>query len=35
VEDLTAHLHGGEAGDWHARWTALKPAYQDLAGGPA
>jgi uncharacterized protein YndB with AHSA1/START domain len=35
VEDLTAHLHGGEAGDWHTRWTALKPAYQDLSGGLA
>lgn len=32
VEDLSAHIHGGEAGDWHSRWTALTPAYQDLAG---
>lgn len=32
VEDLAAHLRGGEVGDWHARWTAITPAYQDLAG---
>jgi uncharacterized protein YndB with AHSA1/START domain len=31
VEDLAAHLRGAAAGDWHARWTALKPAYEDLA----
>jgi uncharacterized protein YndB with AHSA1/START domain len=35
AEDLTAHVHGREAGDWHARWTALTPTYQDLAGGLA
>jgi uncharacterized protein YndB with AHSA1/START domain len=35
VEDLTAHIHGRQAGDWHTRWTALMPAYQDLAGGLA
>lgn len=32
VEDLTAHIGGRPAGDWHTRWTALTPAYQDLAG---
>jgi uncharacterized protein YndB with AHSA1/START domain len=31
VEDLTAHLHGGQAGDWRTRWVALTPAYQQLA----
>lgn len=35
VEDLTAHIHGRQAGDWHTRWTALTPTYQDLAGGLA
>jgi uncharacterized protein YndB with AHSA1/START domain len=35
VEDLTAHLHGQLAGDWRTRWAALRPAYQDLAGGLA
>ena len=32
VEDLAAHLAGAEAADWRARWTALTPTYQDLAG---
>ncbi len=32
VEDLTAHISGGEAGDWSARLTALTPAYRELAG---
>jgi uncharacterized protein YndB with AHSA1/START domain len=31
VEDLTAHVHGRPAGDWHTRWTALDPTYQNLA----
>lgn len=35
VEDLSAHIHGRQAGDWHTRWTALTPTYQDLAGGLA
>lgn len=33
VEDLTALLDGRDAADWQVRWTALTPAYQDLAGG--
>jgi uncharacterized protein YndB with AHSA1/START domain len=33
TEDLAAHLRGGGAADWHARWTALRPAYQALPGG--
>jgi uncharacterized protein YndB with AHSA1/START domain len=33
VEDLTAHIHGRQPSDWHTRWTALTPTYQDLAGG--
>jgi uncharacterized protein YndB with AHSA1/START domain len=33
MEDLTAHIHGREAGDWRTRWRALSPTYQDLAGG--
>ena len=32
VEDLAAHVAGGEAADWRSRWTELTPAYQDLAG---
>ncbi len=32
VEDLTAHVDGRQAADWHTRWTALSPAYQDFAG---
>jgi uncharacterized protein YndB with AHSA1/START domain len=35
VEDLTAHIQGRQPGDWHTRWTALTPTYQDLAGGQA
>jgi uncharacterized protein YndB with AHSA1/START domain len=35
VEDLTAHIQGLQARDWHTRWTALAPTYQDLAGGLA
>lgn len=35
VEDLAAHIHGRQAGDWRTRWTALTPTYQDLAGGLA
>jgi uncharacterized protein YndB with AHSA1/START domain len=33
VEDLNAHLHGRQAGDWRTRWTALKPTYRELANG--
>jgi uncharacterized protein YndB with AHSA1/START domain len=32
VEDLTSHLAGRDAGDWHTRWTALIPVYRDIAG---
>jgi uncharacterized protein YndB with AHSA1/START domain len=31
VEDLAAHLAGGERCDADARWRELLPAYQDLA----
>ena len=31
VEDLTAHLAGRDAADWHRRWTELSPAYKALA----
>ncbi|HEY7147432.1 MAG TPA: SRPBCC family protein [Streptosporangiaceae bacterium] len=31
VEDLAAHIAGGERCDADARWNELKPAYQDLA----
>jgi DNA-binding transcriptional ArsR family regulator/uncharacterized protein YndB with AHSA1/START domain len=31
VEDLAAHLAGGEPADWRSRWTELTPAYQALA----
>lgn len=31
VDDLTAHIHGRETGDWRTRWTALTPTYQNLA----
>ena len=31
VEDLAAHLAGGERCDGEARWHELIPAYQDLA----
>jgi uncharacterized protein YndB with AHSA1/START domain len=31
VEDLATHIHGRQADDWHSRWTALTPTYQDLA----
>jgi uncharacterized protein YndB with AHSA1/START domain len=31
VEDLAAHLAGGERCDIEARWAQLLPAYQDLA----
>ncbi|MFL6137456.1 MAG: SRPBCC family protein [Frankiaceae bacterium] len=34
VEDLTAHVEGREAADWHARWSELTPAYRDLAIDP-
>jgi uncharacterized protein YndB with AHSA1/START domain len=33
VEDLAAHLHGRQAGDWRTRWIALTPIYQDAASG--
>jgi uncharacterized protein YndB with AHSA1/START domain len=33
AEDLTAHVDARPTGDWGARWAALTPAYQDLAGG--
>jgi uncharacterized protein YndB with AHSA1/START domain len=32
VEDLAAHVAGGEPADWRSRWTELTPAYQALAG---
>ena len=35
VEDLTAHIHGRPASDWHTRWTELTPTYEDLAGALA
>jgi hypothetical protein len=31
VEDLAAHLAGGERCDADERWNELLPAYQDLA----
>jgi uncharacterized protein YndB with AHSA1/START domain len=31
VEDLGAHLAGGERGDARKRWEELQPAYADLA----
>jgi uncharacterized protein YndB with AHSA1/START domain len=31
VEDLAAHVEGRQASDWHARWTELRPAYDDIA----
>ena len=31
VEDLAAHLGGGERVDAGARWNELQPAYEDLA----
>lgn len=31
LEDLAAHLAGRRAGNWHARWTELTPAYEELA----
>lgn len=31
VEDLTAHVQGRPGADWNTRWTALTPAYADLA----
>ncbi len=30
VEDLTAHVEGRAAADWHTRWTVLIPAYREL-----
>jgi len=33
VEDLAAHIAGGERGDAEARWAELVPAYQYLAAG--
>ena len=33
VEDLAAHIAGGERGDAETRWAELVPAYQDLAAG--
>ena len=30
VEDLAAHLHGQQPGDWQSRWAALRPVYHDL-----
>jgi uncharacterized protein YndB with AHSA1/START domain len=35
VEDLATYLRGDQPGDWKTRWTALTPAYQELAVGPA
>ena len=34
VEDLATHIQGRQPGDWHARWTALTPAYQNLPVAP-
>jgi uncharacterized protein YndB with AHSA1/START domain len=31
IEDLAAHVAGGERGDAETRWAELVPAYQDLA----
>jgi uncharacterized protein YndB with AHSA1/START domain len=31
VEDLATHIQGGQPGDWQTRWTALTPAYRNLA----
>ena len=31
MDDLVAHLVGGESPRWQARWTELAPTYQDLA----
>lgn len=30
LEDLVDHLAGREAGDWHERWVALTPGYDEL-----
>lgn len=35
VEDLAAHIDGRQAGDWHTRWTQLRPAYDDIVVGDA
>jgi uncharacterized protein YndB with AHSA1/START domain len=32
VEDLAAHLDGRDRGDWHGRWVALSPSYEEIAG---
>jgi len=31
VQDLAAHLAGGESADWRSRWTELIAFYQELA----
>jgi hypothetical protein len=31
IEDLAAHLAGGQRCDAHARWSELDPAYKALA----
>jgi uncharacterized protein YndB with AHSA1/START domain len=31
VEDLAAYVAGHKPADWRTRWTALTPAYEDLA----
>lgn len=31
VQDLAAHIAGGESADWRSRWTELIAAYQKLA----
>lgn len=31
VEDLAAHLEGGDPGDWRTRWAELMPSYRERA----
>jgi hypothetical protein len=31
LEDLAAHLAGGERADWRTRWSELTPAYREQA----
>jgi uncharacterized protein YndB with AHSA1/START domain len=34
AEDLATHIDGRQPGAWHARWTALTPAYRNLPTAP-